>query len=79
LKSANEDKQRLTRKLRAEGKLEPHEPRWFLPTTDADSGERMWEPKRDENSGEVAFWVQREIAGQRGRWEGIDHIFVEDA
>ena len=72
LKSANEDKQRMTRKLRAEGKLPPHEPRWFNSGTDEDSGERMWRPKRADD-GEVLFWAERE----KKDWSGVEPIFVE--
>jgi len=77
LKSANEEKQRATRTLRAQGKLPPHEPRWFNPDTDGDSGERVWKPKR-AGDGEVLFWSERETAGQQGEWAGVDHIFAED-
>lgn len=77
LKTANEGRQRTTRQLRAEGKLPAHEAHWFEPCTDPDSGERMWEPKRTSD-GEVKFWAEREQAGQKGEWEGVDHIFVED-
>ncbi|WVQ84916.1 hypothetical protein IAT38_007079 [Cryptococcus sp. DSM 104549] len=75
LKTLNEEKQRLTRKLRSEGKLPPHEPRWFRDTIDEDSGERLWEPKRSD-SGEVQFWSERE----KRHWEeiGVEHIFAED-
>ncbi|WVR00350.1 hypothetical protein IAU59_007493 [Kwoniella sp. CBS 9459] len=75
LKTLNEEKQRMTRKLRAEGKLPPHEPRWFDPQIDDDTGERLWQPKRSEG-GEVKFWSLREKAD----WEavGVDHIFAED-
>lgn len=79
LKSANEDKQRETRRLRAEGKLPPHEPRWFTATTEPDSGERLWEPKRADD-GEVKFWREREVQGQKppdAKWDGVEHIFVE--
>ena len=78
LKTANEEKQRNTRKLRAEGKLPPHQPRWFDPSRDEDSTERVWYPKRADN-GEVLFWAEREKAGQQGEWVGVDHIFAEDA
>jgi len=77
LKTLNEEKQRVTRKLRAEGRLPPHEPRWFMPTTDPDTREQLWEPKRAEN-GEVLFWAEREKAGELGEWPAVDHIFVED-
>ncbi|WWC71885.1 uncharacterized protein I206_105844 [Kwoniella pini CBS 10737] len=75
LKTLNEEKQRLTRKLRAEGKLPPHEARWFEPTVDSDSGERLWIPRRADD-GEVKFWHEREKAD----WDsvGVDHIFAED-
>nr|XP_019044285.1 oxysterol-binding protein [Kwoniella bestiolae CBS 10118]OCF23215.1 oxysterol-binding protein [Kwoniella bestiolae CBS 10118] len=75
LKTLNEEKQRTTRKLRAEGKLPPHEARWFDAITDADSGERLWIPKRAED-GEVKFWHEREKADWDG--VGVDHIFAED-
>jgi len=63
----------LTRKARAEGKLPPHEARWFNESQDPDSGERLWEPKRAEG-GEVKFWADREKAD----WSEVEHIFVED-
>jgi hypothetical protein len=75
LKTANEEKQRATRKARAEGRLPPHEPRWFTSTTDEDTCERLWQPKRAED-GEVKFWHEREEAPE-GHWDGVDHIFVE--
>jgi hypothetical protein len=77
LKTANEEKQRLTRKIRAEGKLPPHEPRWFSPTTDEDTQEKLWQPRRDEK-GEVLFWSCREEAGKTGQWDGVDTIFATD-
>ncbi|KAL7418318.1 hypothetical protein Q5752_006776 [Cryptotrichosporon argae] len=76
LKTANEEKQRETRKQRADGRLPPHEPRWFTASTDGDSGERLWQPKRDAETGEVRFWKMREDA--QASWNDIDHIFVED-
>ncbi len=76
LKTLNEEMQRNTRKARAEGRLPPHEARWFSSSMDPDSGERLWEPKRTD-TGEVLFWAEREKAGQEGQWEGIDHIFAE--
>lgn len=77
LKTANEEKQRMTRKLRAEGKLPPHEPRWFSPTTDQDTQERLWNPRRADD-GEVLFWHERELAGEKGEWEGVPSIFATD-
>lgn len=59
--------------MRAEGKLPPHESRWFKPTTDGDSGERMWEPRRAQD-GEVLFWSERE----KKDWSDVGHIFAED-
>lgn len=79
LKSANEEKQRETRKLRAEGRLPQHEPRWFVPETDQDSGERVWQPKRADD-GEVRYWHDREEQGRKSpssKWADVDHIFVE--
>ncbi|WWD19523.1 hypothetical protein CI109_103984 [Kwoniella shandongensis] len=75
LKTLNEEKQRNTRKARAEGRLPPHEPRWFEESVDPDSGERLWEPKRSTD-GEVKFWKERE----KSDWEsvGVEHIFAED-
>nr|ODN99988.1 oxysterol-binding protein [Cryptococcus depauperatus CBS 7855] len=75
LKTLNEEKQRNTRKLRAEGKLPPHEPQWFYSSTDPDTNERVWQPKRVED-GEVAFWRIRESRD----WDavGIQHIFAND-
>lgn len=80
LKSANEEKQRETRRLRAEGKLPPHEPRWFTAVTEPDTSERLWEPKRADD-GEVKFWAEREVQGQKppeARWADVDHIFADD-
>jgi len=76
LKTANEELQRDKRRARAEGRLPPHEPRWFTSSTDPDTSERLWEPKRAED-GEVLFWAEREKAGQKAKWEGVDHIFVK--
>ncbi|ORY26692.1 putative Oxysterol-binding protein [Naematelia encephala] len=76
LKTANEEKQRITRKLRAEGKIPPHEPRWFEASTDPDGGDRLWVPKRVED-GEVRFWAEREKAPET-QWAEVDHIFAED-
>jgi hypothetical protein len=77
LKTANEEKQRYTRKLRAEGKMPPHEARWFKPTTDEDTQEKLWQPRRDAN-GEVLFWSRREEAGKKGDWEDVETIFATD-
>ncbi|KAK4689354.1 oxysterol-binding protein 1, partial [Tremellales sp. Uapishka_1] len=76
LKTLQEEKQRETRKARAEGRLPAHEARWFTSTVDADTQERLWEPKRAE-TGEVEFWVERERAAKEGQWSGVEEIFVE--
>ena len=68
----------MTRKLRAEGKLPPHHPRWFESGVDSDTGERVWVPNRAED-GEVLFWAEREKAGKIGEWQNVDHIFAEEA
>lgn len=75
MKLANEAFQRQTRKLREEGRLPPHVPRWFIMSSDPDSGTRVWEPKRADN-GEVLYWHIREEA-PRKQWADIDGIFVE--
>jgi hypothetical protein len=87
LKNANEEKQRNTRKLRAEGRLPAHEPRWFDASTDPDSGERVWVPKRasganggspqGQGQGEVLFWHERENAPTT-RWPEVEQIFAQD-
>ena len=74
LKTLNEEKQRATRKARAEGRLPAHEPRWFVEAVDPDSGERSWEPKR-ASDGEVLFWEERE---RPDRFKEVEYIFVED-
>lgn len=81
LKTANEEKQRETRRLRAEGRMPQHEARWFTAVTDQDTGERLWEPKRADD-GEVLFWHEREEQGaqpQGQKWPEVEHIFVDDA
>lgn len=45
---------------------------WFSATTDADTGERVWSPKRAD-TGEVDFWAERE---KRGKWKGVEDIFI---
>jgi hypothetical protein len=76
LKTLNEEFQRETRKLRAEGKIPQHEPRWFTDQVDADSGERVWVPKR-ATDGEVKFWAEREVEGHKNgqKWPEVDEIF----
>ncbi|EIN03462.1 hypothetical protein PUNSTDRAFT_147045 [Punctularia strigosozonata HHB-11173 SS5] len=79
LKSMQEEKQRKTRKLREEGQLPPHNPRWFSAQTDADTGERVWAPAR---AGEqLAYWCEREkvwAAGGNVPWPDVESIFVVD-
>ena len=53
-----EEQQRKTRKMREEGQLPPHKPRWFSAQTDGDTGERVWAPARVGE--QVAYWFERE-------------------
>ena len=79
LKSAQEDRQRATRRRREEGGLPPHEPRWFEAKTDRDTGERVWAPLR--NGERIQYWEERErVFRARGgaQWERVDRIFIED-
>lgn len=62
LKIRNEEKQRHTRKLREIGKIDKHKPRWFIPTTDKDTGERVWQPTRSDD-GVIEYWNERECVG----------------
>ncbi|KAH7907177.1 Oxysterol-binding protein-domain-containing protein [Hygrophoropsis aurantiaca] len=77
LKTKQEEKQRATRKAREEGRLPPHQPRWFAAETDGDTGERVWSPSR---VGDVLeYWVERERAWKQGDgWRDVDTIFIED-
>jgi len=80
LKSALEAFQRGTRTQREKGELPPHQPRWFTHTTEEDSGQSVWEPKRLED-GSLEYWKERNVAykavidGQEPHWHGVDRIF----
>ncbi|EGN94271.1 hypothetical protein SERLA73DRAFT_171297 [Serpula lacrymans var. lacrymans S7.3] len=79
LKGKQEERQRVTRKAREEGRLPPHKPRWFTAETDGDTGERVWNPLR---AGDVLeYWIERERAWKEGAekaWKNVDPIFIED-
>lgn len=74
LKTAQEEKQRATRKLREMGDKQEHRPRWFREAVDGDTGERVWQPVRAED-GRVEYWVEREKVWKEGRQAGL---LVED-
>ncbi|KAK0461135.1 Oxysterol-binding protein-domain-containing protein [Desarmillaria tabescens] len=82
LKSDQEDRQRATRKARDEGKLPPHQPRWFTATTDGDTGERVWAPSMLGDN--LEYWAQRERVwkekhnGGEGQWHNVESIFIEE-
>ncbi|KIJ64051.1 hypothetical protein HYDPIDRAFT_112576 [Hydnomerulius pinastri MD-312] len=80
LKSKQEEKQRTTRRAREDGRLPPHQPRWFTAETDGDTGERVWNPSR---VGDVLeYWVERERVWKEGGnqvWKNVEPIFIEDA
>ena len=77
LKMMQEDKQRVVRKTREEGRVPPHQPRWFVAERDEDTGERVWRPIR---VGEVLeYWVERErVFRDGGRWKDVEDIFIEE-
>lgn len=80
MKTAQEEKQRAIRRAREEGRLPPHQPRWFMAETEGDTGERVWSPLRTEKNG-VEYWEEREKAYQKGGnvwWEGVDNIFIDE-
>ncbi|KAK0212711.1 Oxysterol-binding protein-domain-containing protein [Desarmillaria ectypa] len=82
LKSDQEDKQRATRKTREDGRLPPHQPRWFTATTDGDTGERVWAPSMLGDN--LEYWAQRErvwkekVNGGEGQWHNVESIFIEE-
>ena len=79
LKRMQEEKQRAIRRAREEGKLSPHQPRWFRAETDGDTGERVWAPLR---AGDVLeYWVERERVWREGgqkEWKDVDEIFIDE-
>lgn len=77
LKGKQEDKQRETRKLREEGQLPKHKPRWFTAETEPDTGERVWRPHMVGMSPE--YWAEREkVWKKEGKWDGVEDIFIHD-
>jgi hypothetical protein len=80
LKNDQEEKQRATRKLRDQGELPPHKPRWFTAETDGDTGERVWTPSRLEDGG-MEYWAERERIWKMGGnqpWTDVAPIFIEE-
>jgi hypothetical protein len=80
LKNEQEELQRATRKLREQGELPPHRPRWFSAETDGDTGERVWTPARLEN-GAMEYWAERERVWKMGGnqpWTDVEPIFIEE-
>ncbi|KAG6333241.1 hypothetical protein ID866_5849 [Astraeus odoratus] len=79
LKLKQEEKQRATRRAREEGRLPPHQPRWFTALTDGDTGERVWAPSF---VGDVLeYWVERERVWTMGGdqpWKNVESIFIND-
>ncbi|TFK62382.1 hypothetical protein BDN72DRAFT_827523 [Pluteus cervinus] len=89
LKGMQEEKQRGIRKRREEGVVKEHRPRWFMPKTDGDTGERVWAPVRVggqggaggvEEEGRLEYWVERERVWKEGavKWKDVDPIFIEE-
>ncbi|KAJ7929621.1 Oxysterol-binding protein-domain-containing protein [Mycena leptocephala] len=80
LKNDQEEKQRATRKLRDQGELPPHKPRWFTAETDGDTGERVWTPSRLEDGG-MEYWAERERIWKMGGnqpWTDVAPIFIDE-
>ncbi|KAF7368671.1 Oxysterol-binding protein [Mycena venus] len=80
LKNDQEEKQRHTRKLREQGELAPHKPRWFTAETDGDTGERVWTPSRLDD-GAMEYWAERERVWKMGGnqpWTDVAPIFIDE-
>ncbi|KAF7378136.1 Oxysterol-binding protein [Mycena sanguinolenta] len=80
LKNEQEEKQRATRKLREQGELPPHKPRWFTAETDGDTGERVWAPSRLDD-GSMEYWAERERVWKMGGnkpWTDVAPIFIDE-
>ncbi|KAJ3754392.1 Oxysterol-binding protein-domain-containing protein [Lentinula raphanica] len=84
LKGNQEEKQR-ERRRRRERELEGlssdkyhHQPRWFRAETDGDTGERVWMPVREDDSGKVEYWVERERIWRAGKWKNVEAIFIDE-
>lgn len=81
LKGALETFQRQTRAQREKGEMQAHEPRWFTHTVEQDSGQSVWEPKRDAD-GNLEYWKERNNAykavnaGKEAHWTGVEKIFA---
>ena len=73
-----QEKQRAIRRV-WEGKLSPHQPRWFRAETGGDTGERVWTPLRVGDM--LEYWVERERVWREGGWEewkDVDEIFIDE-
>lgn len=80
LKVKQEEKQRATRRAREEGRIPPHQPRWFTAQTDGDTGERVWTPSHVGDA--LEYWVERERIWKLGghqMWRNVDPIFIDDS
>lgn len=83
LKFKQEEKQRVTRRAREEGRLPPYQPRWFTKVTDGDTGERLWAPLYVDDM--LEYWIERETVRQGGgkleggrNWKDVETIFIDD-
>lgn len=79
LKVELEEFQRATRRKRESGALAPHRPRWFQATTDLDTGERVWAPRRVDGGSQLEYWQEREkVWKSQGsdQWRNCDQIFA---
>lgn len=81
LKTALEDYQRITKRRREAGELPPHQPRWFKPCEDEDTGERTWDAVRGSDGVSVAYWDERLKVGRARKegdgeveWTAVDHV-----
>ncbi|KAJ7143846.1 Oxysterol-binding protein-domain-containing protein [Mycena epipterygia] len=80
LKNDQEEFQRATRKLREQGEVPQHKPRWFSAQTDGDTGERVWAPARLED-GAMEYWAEREKVWKLGGnqpWTDVEPIFIAE-
>ncbi|KAJ8082725.1 hypothetical protein PM082_008581 [Marasmius tenuissimus] len=83
LKQDQEEKQRATRKLREQGDLPPHKPRWFTAETDGDSGDRVWTPSRVDGQLEYwqerhKIWEQKQSGSKDVGWKDVEPIFIDE-
>ncbi|KAJ7150479.1 Oxysterol-binding protein-domain-containing protein [Mycena crocata] len=80
LKNDQEEFQRATRKLREQGEVPQHKPRWFTAETDGDTGERVWTPSRLDD-GAMEYWAEREKIWKMGgnkSWHNVEPIFIDE-